>query len=136
MDRYNKEGYPDPTAAEALAKVAREERMKAWKHCVFICSPYAGDIALNTQKARYYMRFSVEQGAIPFAPHLLYPQILEEDSAFERELGLTFGLVWLVKCDELWVFGSHVSTGMSREIARAKKRGIPVRYFTETCREV
>jgi hypothetical protein len=54
----------------------------------------------------------------------------------ERELGLFFGIVWLGKCDEMWVFGSTISTGMAKEIAKARKRGIPIRYFTDTCQEV
>lgn len=81
------------------------------------------------------MRFAVTSGAIPFAPHLLYPQVLEEKDPSERELGLFFGKVWLGKCDELWVFGRHISNGMSREIAKAKKRGIPIRHFNDVCEE-
>ena len=135
MDRYNSEGYPDPTAADALAAVAREEKAKAWKPCVFICSPFAGDIEVNTMRAIRYTRFAVASGAIPFAPHLLYPQVLDENDLSERELGLFFGLVWLGKCDELWVFGRYISAGMSREIAKAKKRGIPIRRFNNKCEE-
>lgn len=135
MDRYNAEGYPDPTAADALAAVTREEKAKAWKPCVFICSPFAGDIEINTMRAIRYTRFAVASGAIPFAPHLLYPQVLDENDITERELGLFFGLVWLGKCDELWVFGRYISNGMSREIAKAKKRGIPIRRFNDKCEE-
>ena len=74
MDRYNAEGYPDPTAAEALENIMREEKAKNYKPCVFICSPFAGDIEKNLNKAREYLKFAVKQGTIPFAPHLLYPQ--------------------------------------------------------------
>lgn len=87
-------------------------------------------------RAIRYMRFAVVSGAIPFAPHLLYPQVLDENDPSERELGIFFGMVWLGKCDELWVFGRHISNGMAREIAQAKKRGIPIRRFNEVCREV
>ena len=39
MDLRNSEYYPDPTAAEALAKVAREERAKAkqYRPLIYIC---------------------------------------------------------------------------------------------------
>ena len=136
MDRFNAEHYPDPTAAEALAAIAREEKAKARKPCVFICSPFAGDTAGNTMRAIRYMRFAVMKGAIPFAPHLLYPQVLDEHESDDRELGLFFGMVWLGKCDEMWVFGRHISSGMEREIAKAKKRGIPIRRFSDVCEEV
>ena len=135
MDKYNSEGYPDPTAAEALENVAKEERVKAWKPCVFICSPYAGDIQNNTIKTRRYLKFAADHCAIPFAPHLLYPQILDESNAAQRELGLFFGMVWLCKCDELWVFGDTVSAGMAQKIARAQKRRMPIRYFSTDCEE-
>ncbi len=136
MDWLNAEGYPDPTAAEAIENVTREEMRKERKPCVFICSPYAGDVTLNTEKAKRYLRFAVDEGAIPFAPHLLYPQVLKDENPVERELGLFFGIVWLGKCDEMWVFGSTISTGMAKEIAKARKRGTPIRYFTDTCQEV
>lgn len=136
MDWRNSEGYPDPTAADALTNVARVEKMKAWKPCVFICSPYAGDVDRNTRNARRFLKFAVDQGAIPFAPHLLYPQVLDEETPGQREIGLLFGMVWLGKCDALWVFGGRISSGMRAEIAKAKNRCIPIRYFTENCEEV
>ncbi len=88
MDWRNSEGYPDPAATEAIANVMREEK---WRPCVFICSPYAGDVAKNTNNARRYLKFAVDKGAIPFAPHLLYPQVLNESNPAQRELGLFFG---------------------------------------------
>jgi hypothetical protein len=123
MYRRNANEPSDPIMAKA-------------KICVFICSPYAGDTAGNMLKALRYMRFAAEMGAVPFAPHLLYPQVFDEFDSIERELGISFGLVWLNKCDELWVFGRHISSGMALEIAKANKRGIPIRTFTEACREV
>jgi len=54
---------PDPTAAEAIENVTREEMRKERKPCVFICSPYAGDVTLNIEKAKRYLRFAVDEGA-------------------------------------------------------------------------
>ena len=51
MDRYNAEGYPDPTAAEAIENIMREEKSRNYKPCVFICSPFAGYIEENLKKA-------------------------------------------------------------------------------------
>jgi len=136
ISKLNAEGYPDPTAAEELENVIREEIAKGWKPCVFICSPYAGDIKRNTINAKRYLKFAVDKGAIPFAPHLLYPLVLDDSDPAQRKLGLSFGMVWLCKCDELWVFGSHISPGMATEIKKAKRLLIPIRYFTENCEEV
>ena len=65
MDKYNAEGYPEEAAAEAMENIMREEKAKCYKPCVFICSPFAGDIEKNLNKARKYLTFAVEQGTIP-----------------------------------------------------------------------
>ena len=59
---------------------------------VFVCSPYRGDMETNTQNARRYCRLVVERGGIPFAPHLLFTQFLNEDKAVERRRGLRLGM--------------------------------------------
>lgn len=134
MDRYNSEGYPDPTASEALSNVAREEKTtKTYRPLVYVASPFAGNTEYNISKARGYCRFAVAKGCIPIAPHLLYPQFMDDDDKEQRELGLFFALILLGKCDELWVFGERVSDGMAAEIAKAKKRGMPVKYFNHKC---
>ncbi|MBT9173137.1 MAG: hypothetical protein DDT21_01527 [Syntrophomonadaceae bacterium] len=134
MDRYNSEGYPDPTAAEALSNVAREEKaVETYRPLVYVASPFAGDTEYNISKARGYCRFAVSKGCTPLAPHLLYPQFMDDGDGEERELGLFFALVLLGKCDELWVFGEKISKGMAAEIAKAKKRGMPIKYFNHKC---
>jgi hypothetical protein len=133
MDRYNSEGYPDPTAYEALTAVAKSEApIKPFRPLVYVASPFAGDTERNAERARGYCRFAVSKGRIPFAPHLHYPQFMDDGDREQRELGLFFALVLLGKCDELWVFGKP-SDGMSREIAKAKKRGMPIKYYNHKC---
>jgi hypothetical protein len=142
IDRYEPCGYADPTANDAISNLMREQKKamrvkaRAYKPLVFICSPFAGDAAANTGKARIYLRFAIDKGYIPFAPHLLYPQVLDEAKQAERELGLFMGLAFLGKCDELWVFGAAITEGMSREIQRAKRKDKKIRYFTEDLMEV
>ena len=106
------------------------------KRIVFICSPYAGDVEANTRRARRYCRFAMEQGYVPIAPHLLFPQFLNDDDPIERELGLSFGNALLSKCDEIWVFGDNVTSGMASEIARARFRNMIIRSFDMNCGEV
>ena len=101
---------------------------------VYICSPFSGDIDGNTEKARSYSRFAVDKGTIPLTVHLLFPQFLSEKTG--RPLALYMGRVILAKCQEVWVFGSHISEGMAAEIVRAKKLGKTIRYFTEGLEEV
>jgi len=134
INKYNSEGYYDPTAYEALTAV--EKGSKVFRPLVYICSPYSGDVEGNIKSARRYSRFAVEMGYIPFTPHLLYPQFLDDDNPTERSLGLFFGNVLMSKCAELWVFGGYISPGMSAEIDRAKKKKYKIRYFTDSCEEV
>jgi hypothetical protein len=77
----------------------------------------------------------VEQGVIPIAPHLLFPQFMDDEDKAQRNLGIFFGLVLMGKCTEMWVFGTRFSKGMQIEIAKAKKRGLQIRYYNERCEE-
>lgn len=135
MDRYNAEGYPDPTAYNALLAIEREEKAKPYLPLVYIASPFAGDPERNTERARGYCRLAVSKGCIPLAPHLFYPQFMDDDDCETRELAIFFALVLLGKCDEIWVFGERRSEGMEREIAKARKRNMPIRYFNSRCVE-
>ena len=137
ISKYNSEGYPDPTAYGALSSIESETRaLRAFRPIVYICSPFAGDIEKNVAAARTYSRFAVEQGYIPIAPHLLFPQFLNDTDQKERELGLFFGNAIMSKCSEVWVFGSRISSGMEAEIKRAKWKNYRLRYFTENLEEV
>lgn len=59
-----------------------------------------------------------------------------EHAQDERDLALFMDIVLLSKCAELWVFGEKITSGMSIEIEKAKRKGQLIRYFTETCEEV
>jgi hypothetical protein len=134
IDKFNNEGYADPTPYQAMKSI--ESYFKAYRPLVYIASPFTGDTERNIRKAQGYCRLAVSKGYIPLAPHLLYPQFMEDKDWQERELGLRFALILLGKCDELWVFGDRISSGMAREITKAKKRSMPIRYFNTRCEEV
>jgi len=135
INKKNSEGYSDPTAYEALTAVRREEiaKERLRRPLVFICSPFAGDVERNTENARRFSRFAVEKNVIPIAPHLLFPQFMDDGDKEERALGLLFGKALLSKCDEIWVFGKTVSSGMSQEIAKARVWGKPIKFYGEDC---
>lgn len=103
---------------------------------VYICSPYSGEVARNVTAARRYCRFAVDRGYMPLAPHLLFPQFLNDTVPAERGLGLSFGMALMSLCAEVWVFGLAVSAGMEAEIELAMRRDIRLRYFSENCEEV
>lgn len=137
VDKFNSEGYYDPTAYGALQSIEKEERsLRAFRPIVYICSPYAGDIQRNVTAARRYCRFAVESGYIPIAPHLLFPQFLDDSDPRERELGLFFGNALMSKTSEVWVFGTDISPGMQAEIKRARWKNYRLRHFTEELEEI
>lgn len=138
ISRFNSEGYHDPTTYEALSEIRKEElaAKRAYWPLVYICSPLAGDMDGNMEKARRYCKFAVRSGTIPLAPHLLFPQFMDDTKHDERALAMFMNMVLLGKCDQLWVFGKTMSEGMAAEIGKAEKRGMVIRYFTESMKEV
>ena len=93
---------------------------------IYVASPYAGDIEQNTAFARKACRHVMSEGHAFFAPHLLYPQLLDDSKPQERQAGLDMGLAMLPRCDELWCYGDRISFGMHLEIEEAVRLGIPV----------
>ena len=69
-DYRNCEGYPDPTAGEALSGIAANEKqsLRAFRPIVYICSPFSGDVETNVANARRYSRYAVDKGYIPTTP--------------------------------------------------------------------
>ena len=77
--------------------------------------------------------FAVDNNAIPLAPHLLFPQFMNEET--ERDLAMFMDMVLIGRCEQLWVFGDTVTEGMKAEISKANRKGIKIRRFTELYRE-
>ena len=123
LEYRNPEGYADPVPYYAIA-----DRGKRYRPIVYICSPYSGDVEGNTEKARGYSRYAVDQGVIPIAPHLLFPQFMKEET--ERELAMFMDIAILSKYKELWVFGESTA-GMQKEIAYAERKQMTIKYFKE-----
>lgn len=139
INKFNSEGYYDPTPYAAITNITKglkAEKKSVFKPLVYICSPYSGDIEENVKKARAFCRFALEMNCIPLAPHLLFPQFMNDDIPQEQELAMFMNMVLLGKCNELWVFGDIISNGMAQEIERAKKHKQLIRYFNEKLQEV
>lgn len=125
-----KEAVEDTGAKKTGAPAAKK---------VFICSPYhpEGDtdeeieanLNDNIRLARFAAFCVIKRGGIPYAPHLYFPGILDEDNTEEREKGIALGMKWLSECDEIWVVGRRISTGMRREIKLAHELKIPMKQI-------
>ncbi|MCE9635786.1 MAG: DUF4406 domain-containing protein [Planctomycetes bacterium] len=97
---------------------------------IFVCSPYRGDVAANVEIARAACREVLRAGDAPLVPHLLYPDVLDDDVPAERSLGIEAGRCWLAMANEVLVVGP-ITAGMREEIATAEALGIPVRYAAQ-----
>lgn len=126
MSKYNKEGYLDLTAYHALKNI----NTKGYRPLVYICSPFRGDTKVNTENARVFSRFALDKNTIPFAPHLLFPQFMDDDNKEERNLAMFMNTILLRKCQEIWVLDGYISEGMSEEIKLAEKYKKKIRYFS------
>lgn len=136
VNKFNQEDYHDPTPYEALTKIEKERTRQPYRPVVYICSPFSGNVERNAKNTRRYCRFAVDSGYIPFAPHLFFPQFMNDRDTDERRLALFMDIALLSKCAQLWVFGGNITKGMGVEIEKVKRKGQPIRYFTEGCKEV
>ena len=66
-------------------------------------------------------------GYCPMAPHLMFPQFLNDNDPEQRDAGIRMGLQMLRRCDELWLCGDVISNGMAEEEKLARRLGVPVR---------
>jgi hypothetical protein len=74
-----------------------------------------------TAKCCYYV---YEQGHIPFASHLFFPEFLDEDAPKERLAGIEAGYFFWSMADEIWFFTRRGwSRGMDMALEKAKKEG-------------
>lgn len=126
--------YPSEAYAEVLdglhytaAELVRRRRIDAGRRRrVYVCHPFANDPAGNIERVRAISQFLIDDGALPIAPHLYLPQLIDETTGREQALALCLEL--LATCDEVRVFGELVTEGMERELREAKRLGLPAHF--------
>lgn len=89
---------------------------------VIVESPFAGNMEVNRQYAIQACADCFRRGEIPFASHLIYPQILDELKPAEREQGITAGYAfWEIATRIVFYTDLGMSVGMERAMRRAKE---------------
>lgn len=134
FSRKNPEGYPDMTSYHALKNIQRAEY--GYRPLVYICSPFSGDTEANIELAKRFCTHAITHRKIPLAPHLHYPQFMDDTDPAQRELAMFFNRVLLAKCEALWAYVGHVSPGMRLEIGWARDLELPIKYFDQDFQEV
>jgi len=87
---------------------------------IYVCSPYAGDYIMNKLNARRYIKFVMDCGHVPVAPHIWFEKFLNDTVEAERAHGLAMAIRLVPRCDQLWIFGNKITGGMKMEIEVAK----------------
>lgn len=102
-------------------------------------SPYAGDerpvnpetVEKNVAYARLCMLDCLKRGESPMVSHLLYTQVLADDSQEDRQLGIDAGLAWRKVAEKSVVYiDNGMSSGMWYGIDCARESKIPVEFRT------
>lgn len=107
---------------------------------IYICSRYAADTEEQVQRnvaiAKDYCRMVADRGDFPIAPHLYFPQFLNDAIREERSAGLRMGMEALRHADHVLAIIENgvISSGMDQEMREAARLGIPVEmiYIGET----
>ncbi len=112
--------------------------MQQGRRLVIIESPYKGGpiwtTEYNVAYARRALLDSLERGEAPFASHLLYTQVWDDDIPDLRTAGIEAGLSWGRSADLTAVYCDHrISTGMMYGIERAMSEGRLVEYRWLEC---
>ena len=98
---------------------------------VFICSRYAADNDEDKKRnitiAKDLVRIALDRDFVPFAPHLFFPEYLNDDDPQARSKGLRCGFSFLNWCSMVWMHVSNgISGGMSEENKQMAHKKIPI----------
>ena len=87
------------------------------------------DVWAGYKNAQKFCKFAVDKGYCPFAPHLFFPQFLNDNIAAERNKGFELNKNFLNLAQELWVFGKNITAGMIFEIQYFQHLQKIIKYF-------
>ena len=97
---------------------------------VLIESPFKGktlkEEADNIEYAKACLLDSLNRGEAPYASHLLYPQVLDDNKPIERAKGIEAGLIWGKGALMSAIYIDRgITEGMIQGIHRAGRDGRP-----------
>jgi len=99
---------------------------------IYLAHPVAGDVKANLASARRWIRWIVDNytDIAICAPRIPYVESLRDECVQDRLRGTRDDLEILARCDEVWLVGDRVSSGMEAEKTVAMKLGKPILDLT------
>lgn len=134
IPRMNASGCADPTVYEVLKREQRDRF--GYRPLAYICSPFAGDTEANIRLARRMCAAAIARRRIHIAPHLFFPQFMDDADLDQRELAMFMNRIVLSKCDEVWVYAPRISGGMRSEACWARHLGTPITFLGKDFQEI
>ena len=100
---------------------------------VQILSPFRGNTPAERRRNVAYAQAALldclERDEAPFAPHLLYPAVLDESAPEQRAMGINAGLAWLAAAEVVVVYHDlGYSEGMNAELRAAMDAGVRAEF--------
>lgn len=90
-------------------------------------SPFSGDTFRNVLYAQAAVRDSIARGETPFASHLFFTQVLQDELLDEREQGFRLASRFYGFAKQVVLYTDlGISKGMIWGMERARDHGIPV----------
>ncbi len=87
-------------------------------------APTVDGLVLNVRYAMLAVRDSMDRGELPYASHLFFTQMTDDNNPKERELGIDAGLTLCEQADQTAVYTDlGESSGMEYGIQRAQQAG-------------
>jgi hypothetical protein len=97
---------------------------------IYLAHPLSDDPVRNQLNASRWGAWIAQTfGCRVSADWIWMTQVLEETSA-NRRMGLACDCAAIERCDELWLVGGFISSGMNVERVHARDRGILIRDLT------
>lgn len=99
---------------------------------VIVCSPFRTATPEEKDQLKRFLRYLIlTEGEVPIAPHLHYPQVLDDKDPDERSSGLKCSQALVSMATKVYVLGERITPGMRKEIHAALRWMIRVVCVSE-----
>jgi DNA-directed RNA polymerase subunit RPC12/RpoP len=125
------EGLRCPECNTKMNLYREASETKETMKVIYMAHPVSGDVPGNIERAKRWVRYLEEQFPVAVvASWITECEIWDDDNPEHRAAGLARDLAVLSRCEELWLVGLRISTGMAMERDHAIKKGLSVRDLT------